>query len=199
LPDDIRAVFLFGDPYKAVVSTREKRWDRHTWEVNGWFREEPPDIYKRDDLGYEEKFDTWTEPHDYPVLALRYEKMWENLDLLERYLGCPVDLPPKRERSTTVPPHLQKSLEDVYGDLKKKIDAAPDAWMPGRDRSSDISVEDIPPPGIGDRMSIRRARLFAEWYGKCKTVCWVWPKMLGKKAADVLRAGTTISQQHGEE
>ena len=42
LPDDVRTVFLFGDPISAVVSTHEKRNTRDHWLNCGYSAEEEP-------------------------------------------------------------------------------------------------------------------------------------------------------------
>lgn len=129
LPTDVRTIFLFGDPIRAVVSTREKRFDRNHFENCGYFEDELPDIYARDDLGYEKIFDTWTSEHPYPVLAVRFESLWEHEELVSRYLGRGIILPPKKRRATKVSKETRQQLSNVYGRLAKKIARFPDAKL----------------------------------------------------------------------
>lgn len=129
LPTDVRAIFLIGNPIRAIVSTRQKRFDRNHFENCGYFEDELPDIYARDDLGYEKIFDTWTSEHPYPVLAIRFESLWEHEELVSRYLGRGIILPPKRERATKVPNEIRLQLSNVYGRLAEKIAHFPDAKL----------------------------------------------------------------------
>jgi hypothetical protein len=89
----------------------------------------PPNIYERDDLGYEGIFDSWMSTHEYPVLALRYETLDQQQGLLSRFLGRRVRLLPRRVRSTTVPEELRGRLMAVYGQFVEKVNRAPDASL----------------------------------------------------------------------
>jgi hypothetical protein len=129
--------------------------------VNDWDCEREPDIYNRDDLGFERKFDTWTVPHGYPVLGLRYERLWENKSILERFLGFPIKMPPKRPRSTTIPEEWRERLYRVYGGLAHKIDQSPDVFFLGSEKHANPSVEDIPSPPKSETFSVRKARIQA--------------------------------------
>ena len=131
LPEDVRAVFLFGDPIASVVSTFKNRFERNHFANCGYVKREPPKIYERDDLRYEHIFDTWMAPNPYPVLAMRYEKMFDNKHWLDDYLGFAVALEPFRQRSTQVDGELREQLESVYGSLVAKVSAAPDVAIIG--------------------------------------------------------------------
>lgn len=126
LPEDVRAIFLFGDPVCAVISTWEKRFDRNHFLNCGYTAAEPPSIYERDDLGYEAIFDSWMTPHSYPVLALRYEAMFDHQQAISEFLGIPVKLPPQRPRTTNISPELGQRLQRVYSSLYRKVAMAPD-------------------------------------------------------------------------
>lgn len=132
LPDDVRAVFLFGDPICAVVSTRQNRFNAGHFRNCGYNGTVAPDIYERDDLGYERIFDSWTGSHEYPVLALRYETLNQHQGLLSRFLGRRVRLRPRRARGTSVPDELRSQLITVYGRFVEKVDRAPDATVLSR-------------------------------------------------------------------
>jgi len=126
LPDDVKAVFLFGDPLHAIVSTREKRFDANHFANCGYTSDVPPDIYKEDALEYERNFDSWMTAHDYPVLVVRYETMFDNQNTLSEYLKFRVKLPPRRGRTNRISPELSERLSTVYGSLIRKVHAAPD-------------------------------------------------------------------------
>lgn len=131
LPLDVRPVFLFGDPVRAVVSTMNKRFDNNHFLNCGYCGNEPPRIYERDDLGYERIFDSWMRPHDFPVLAVRYEAMFEHQDAIANFVGFPVTFPRQRRRATQVPSGLQRKLSSVYASLIKKVQEAPDVQVLG--------------------------------------------------------------------
>lgn len=129
LPQDVRSIFLFGDPVQAVVSTKRKRFDRNHFVNCGYTAESEPAIYERDDLGYEAIFDSWMTPHEYPVLAVRYEAMFDHQEAMSEFLGVRVNLPPRRARRSEVPPDLRNQLSRVYGSLVDKVQEAPDIQL----------------------------------------------------------------------
>lgn len=120
-------LFLFGDPIHAVVSTQVHRFERKHFLNCGYESPQLPDLFARDDLQYEQIFDSWMMPKAYPVLALRYECLQEHESTLSSFLGTRVRLLPKWERSTQVTPALRERLMPVYGRFVHKVDASPDA------------------------------------------------------------------------
>lgn len=131
LPPDVRVLFLFGDPVRAVLSTLH---NRHTWghfRYCGYEGDEWPDIYNEDALGYERIFDSWTAEHSYPVLALRFERLWAYQSLVEDFIERPLALPPFRSRTTEPPREQAEHLRDVYSGLVDKVSAAPDLCIHG--------------------------------------------------------------------
>ncbi|MCF7853979.1 MAG: hypothetical protein K9N51_04205 [Candidatus Pacebacteria bacterium] len=121
LPADILTIFIFGDPLRAVVSTAERRFDRKHFAHCGWTSDDLPDVWNRDDLGYERIFDSWTKPHDFPVLLLRYETLWENINAVEDYIGRRIVLPRQVQRNTYVSREQRALLVPVYGRLVDKV------------------------------------------------------------------------------
>ncbi|HKJ70404.1 MAG TPA: hypothetical protein VKA55_01435, partial [Gammaproteobacteria bacterium] len=85
-----------------------------------------PDILDRDDLGYEANFDSWMRPHPFPVLAVRFEKLWTYTPMIEEFIGRPIHLPPLRQRTTEIPDEERARLERTYSSLVAKVRAAPD-------------------------------------------------------------------------
>lgn len=138
LPENVRAIFLFADPVEAVVSTRDRMFNRNHFENCGYLKDEPPDIFNRDDLGYEKIFDTWTSEHPYPVLALRFETLWEHEEAIGAFLGRKIILPVKRPRQTKVTEHLQARVSEVYASLVEKVRSFPDAKLIRSSRGGDF-------------------------------------------------------------
>ena len=129
LPDDVRTVFLFGDPIGSIVSTQLFRFTQDHFRNCGYASTDVPEIYEHDDLGYESIFDSWMCSHSYPVLALRYEAMHQHESTLSDFLGRRVRLLPWRCRATDVSPDLRLRLTRVYARFVDKVNAAPDAEL----------------------------------------------------------------------
>lgn len=128
-----RAVFLFGDIINAVISTRFKRWDENHFRNCGCDKSlVETDIFKRDDLNYESIFDYWMVDHGFPILAIRYEAMWENTDLISGFVGKKLNLPPKKKRSTNLNMITNEEFIDIcitYSALIRRIEKMPDIKM----------------------------------------------------------------------
>ena len=129
LPDDVRTVFLFGDPIGSIVSTKLFRFTKDHFRNCGYVSTNVPDIYEHDDLGYEIIFDSWMRSHKFPVLALRYEAMHQHESTLSSFLGRQVRLLPWLCRATNVSPDLRLRLTRVYGRFVEKVNASPDAEL----------------------------------------------------------------------
>ena len=131
LPPGYKAVFLFGDPIAAVISTRLKRYDRKHFDNCGAHDRDPEttDIYKEDALGYEAIFDSWYRPNGYPVMCVKFERLYSSLQYLDKFLGFRVRLPLYRPRTTTydvVTAAELNSIRKTYAPLIQKVAEAPD-------------------------------------------------------------------------
>ena len=81
----------------------------------------------------QEHFDTWmTAKRDYPILGIRYEKMWEHLPELQNFLQLSneaiASFPQKIERQSdwhAESAEIQEGLFRMYGDLREQIEAYP--------------------------------------------------------------------------
>ncbi len=131
LPDDVRVIFIFGDPLHAIVSTMRKRFNGGHFRNCGYGSDQPPDIYSRDELHYEQIFDSWMKPQRYPVLAVRYERLQAHESELSRFLERRVRLLDNRSRTTRVPRSLRQQLMPAYGEFVRKVDASPDISVRG--------------------------------------------------------------------
>jgi len=133
LPEDVCAVFIFGDPVAAVWSTWKKRFNRQHFSFCGWNEEVCPDILNRDDLGYEMIFDDWMRRLPFEHICVRYEALWSRKKVIEDFLGRPITLPPFQARNAQIPPDIESKLHRVYDSLVRKCNAAPDVaiWPAG--------------------------------------------------------------------
>ena len=76
-----------------------------------------------------EQFHNWIVPTSaYPVLLVRYEKLWDHLPELAEFLGIPVgemkDFPPYHKRETSwlnEPEDIRNRLFRIYGGLAEEI------------------------------------------------------------------------------
>ncbi len=131
--DGGKAIFVFGDPIQAVISTRYKRWD-HVHAANCGFFDDLKDanIFEEDCFNYEMMFDSWMKEHDYPVLALRYETMAENRQDVESFLGRKVEWTPWYQRDPQrnlikVDYNTMFEIAKTYKELHQKIVEAQDS------------------------------------------------------------------------
>lgn len=121
------AIYLFGDPLLAVLSTlRRFKGDLKHFRNCGCEKPlDQIDIIHNDDMNLEKSFDYWyNESFDYPKCCVRYETMWEHQGDLSEFLGEEVELPDKKQRSTKL--RMKKQLMQTYGDLVEKIEEAED-------------------------------------------------------------------------
>ena len=135
ITDIVRAVFLFGDPVASVISTRKRRWTKQHFENCGVpeVNPETADIYGADILGYERIFDAWTRRQSFDLLCLRYEMLYQNLEILSQFFGRHVFIPPYRPRRTDcnlgTSEHNLLKIQKNYSRLIEKIKHAPDAMV----------------------------------------------------------------------
>ena len=90
-----------------------------------------------DALRKEEQFDRWTSPGaaPYPILLVRYETLYDNLETLTKFLGLApgrLSIPPRQARTTdytTLPEHDRLRLVAMYKNLADKIASVPDVFL----------------------------------------------------------------------
>jgi hypothetical protein len=87
LPDDYKAVFLFGDIIASVISTRLNRYSEFHFQICGSNRSpETTDIFIEDALNYEAMFDSWHRSNSYGVMCIRYETLFANRKIIEAFV-----------------------------------------------------------------------------------------------------------------
>ena len=126
-----KAMFIFGDVVKSVVSTKLRRFDEGHFRNCGCHKPiEEVDIYNRDDLNYAKIFDTWLRPgNGLTVLAVRSESLYEhNLEICN-FVGRAFEFPEWGKRKTNLR-HVSNgdlgAIKETYRKLIKKADARPD-------------------------------------------------------------------------
>ena len=133
---DVKVIFLLGSPCEAVISLWGRGFERwHAFKLGRFMPEKRPlPLFLsagQDRLGLERQFDNWTDARlrSYPVLFLRFETIWDNLNVLARFLGLKPEIfdsfPKKLRRASVLadltPEELCK-IEAIYGRLRAKID-----------------------------------------------------------------------------
>lgn len=136
VPDDYRAVYLFGNPMDAVVSLFRRgyqlenakriggdweNWDP-SWELLDYLRN-GEDLYHLED-----HFHQWVkcprEGRGYPILVVRYESIFDHLEEVFDFLRIPSSLRtsfpaplPRRSDWRRQPEKIREGLEAMYGPL----------------------------------------------------------------------------------
>lgn len=126
-----RAIFVFGDPFAAVISTIRTRFDPvHAANCGCLTPLDKVDLLEGDFFNYEKMFDSWmTHTHRYPVIAVRYETMYRYHHLIDAFVGYRVPWNPWLARNTKigdVEARIYSKLLRVYHGLRKKVQEAPD-------------------------------------------------------------------------
>jgi hypothetical protein len=131
-----KVIWVFGDPIAAVVSTARKRFDHvHAKNCGCYTDLEIVDLFEKDWFNYEKMFDSWTgKKHDYPVLIVRYETMFQNRVVIEKFIGRPIQWNPWNPRSWSprelLPRFAYQKLTKTYSSLIEKIEAYRDVvWF----------------------------------------------------------------------
>jgi hypothetical protein len=71
----------------------------------------------------EQIFDDWYRSHAFPLLAVRYENMWDNLDIISKFLDLDLsDFPPYKPRIS----RWRGQVPDMYKRFINKIHTAED-------------------------------------------------------------------------
>jgi hypothetical protein len=109
-PDEpgMRIVFLFGNPIHSIISTRKEGLEQNPthWANCGYVPSNPNrkiDIFYTDELNYHKMFVEWyyAKPIDHDILCLRYETMYNYLDLLQWFVGQDIKFPAWKTRRST--------------------------------------------------------------------------------------------------
>lgn len=128
-----RAIFPFGDVVLSVISTRFFRYGIKHFRGCGCDRpKEEIDIFERDDLNYELIFESWTQKNGFPVLAVRYELIWDYTTFISDFVGRKIILPEKIARKTSLAMISKEDLakiKNTYASLINKVESMPDIMV----------------------------------------------------------------------
>lgn len=157
IPEGFRVIYLIGDPVESLLSVFGRKY--HMWHAvrmqshSRWpsrflledYPVEPTWGMKeflnlnQDCFGIHDHFAAWTttpkRARDYPIMVLKYDKIWEHLPELAEFLDFSMDamasFPARRTRSHKEPA-LEKgrhTLNSLYGKLADTIEAYPDCMV----------------------------------------------------------------------
>ena len=137
----VKACFLFGDPYRAVLSVfrrglhprHERSMTRSMPDYRRAIRKETTLLeYLRsgtDRFFLEKHLENWIgyRGDRVQVLAVKYEALGEHIGTLLEFMGCdrPFPVRPRSSRYEEEPPEVRSGLEAMYGGLKERIDGLP--------------------------------------------------------------------------
>lgn len=134
-PGGIRGIFLFGSALDAALSVHAQKdlrgedWvQRHFDHLRRPYRYD--DIFKEDVLGFREQCISWMGCDKVPILCLRYEDLWDNVDQISKFCGVEVTLPERRARkSKDVPSENMLATQQVYGPIDAALARLPGAFI----------------------------------------------------------------------
>lgn len=130
-----KAIFMFGDPVAAVVSTRLRRYSASHFRHCGAKARDPDttDIFREDALNYGRMFKAWTRAQGFDTICVRYETLYQNLPLVRDFFGFELFVPPFKPRKTCLEDAV--SAEDLAA-----IQATYDGLITAVERSPDVMV-----------------------------------------------------------
>ncbi|MEO1027148.1 MAG: hypothetical protein AAFX07_16540, partial [Pseudomonadota bacterium] len=125
-----RAIFLFGDPVAAVLSTRANIYTSVQFSEceAGHLDPNATDILGNDAMNFERIFDRWMRRQTFDLICVRYETLWENIGIIDAFFGRHLFLPPKRDRTTKIEysDPTTRRIQETYSNLIHKVAEAPD-------------------------------------------------------------------------
>jgi len=127
LSGNVRVIFMFGNPLNITIATHKLKGEYllgHYVHLHSKYLGEGKHI-TQDVIQLEKNFDSWYCKQTFPLLTLRYETLYDNLDTLIKFVGIDFEIEPKKERNTDWRTHPQnKILLNTYRKLLAKIKSA---------------------------------------------------------------------------
>ncbi len=151
---NFRWIFVFGDPVAATVSLFRRGY--HSLQSRKLQRGDKPyrpiplsmtlEEYAEqgvDLLGFERQFLNFYEQHlIHPTLFVRYEGIWNNLEVIRTFLGLPQEemagFPPRKARQSEdliVPAETLAKLHTIYRPFLSRLEKLPDVFVRGENLS----------------------------------------------------------------
>lgn len=131
----VKSVFLFGSAVDAALSVHAQQSVRGEDWVRSHFKHlrrpyRYNEIFHHDVLGFRDQCISWMGFQESPVLCIRYESLWENVDKLSEFCGVSVSLPERRMRAKKdANPKLIEGARRIYGPLDKDMASLPDCFL----------------------------------------------------------------------
>ncbi len=138
---DVRACFLFGDPYAAVISVFRRRLHRRhekamSRAMPGYRVALKHHTTVEDYLAggvdrffFEEHLDNWLgyRGENIQVIAVKYEALADHIQDVLRFLHChrPFDVRPRTTSLDDQSRAVRRGLDELYGELRQRIDGLP--------------------------------------------------------------------------
>jgi len=122
LPSDTKYIFIVGDPLESVQSAQQMTSKfGHIWLEEHLYHlaseKKPKDLLQDDILNFERQINSWLSAPSENILVLRFEEIWNRVDELSNFVGFPVTLPSKKERSPKPP--LKHYNRELFNRLKE--------------------------------------------------------------------------------
>ena len=170
-PDCIskRCIYIFGDPRACILSLfrRLRLVKAHHLGMRIGLQKFPPHWFSpstlenyakkgKDSFLLAQQFDSWFNSQArVPVLFIRYETLWDNLEILFDFVGLPTEarnnFPKYQQRKSdinTVPAEILDRLDQIHRPLKEKLDALPDYILREPDEPADAATSDHSPRSV---------------------------------------------------
>jgi hypothetical protein len=137
-PPRLKIVFLYGRPSDSVLSlvrcyeSKGPAWmERHFahMHADGSYGE----LFQRDVLRIGEQIEAWSGVRNANVLGIRYSALWDKIEILNRFVGFDVRLPPWIERNfMDINPAIVAIVRENYRELDMKEADLPDHFLSSR-------------------------------------------------------------------
>jgi hypothetical protein len=131
---DTKVLFMFGDIFNSVVSyNRKDVWGKSA--AKHLFIDYGTNYLDEDLFKFQRHFENWTKKQTYPVMFVRYENLYDNLNQVLNFCGVEQHIksfPPYKQRTTdwkNLDKETITKLETVYGELKTYVDSLPDIFI----------------------------------------------------------------------
>jgi len=128
-----KMIFLFGNPYNIVLSTHfvMQNPKEHYQNFGKDYHSSWKDFMITDTLNLEFLFDIWHKEQSFPLITVRYETMWQNLDKISKFFDADLRGFPNKIKRVTDWKNYEMigdltDFKNTYSSLKKKIDEAED-------------------------------------------------------------------------
>lgn len=132
-PKNMKALFMFGNIYNIVTSYRQIWSPKSASHL--YLNEEVSknkDLFSTNVLKLERHFKHWIKPQKFPVMIVRYETMYQNMNEILKFLGLnpkKIKFPSQKKRTTSwknLPNSDKDKLIKSYKHVQEYVDNLPD-------------------------------------------------------------------------